>query len=120
LFGQKSLKSESNGQNYLWRNLEVVRTIGSSEVATRLRVGRTHHPSIKNKHDSLISSQPMSLDCIINSGFWNLEARPNFLVCVKFQVCEEQGRKSKLLDPSYGRTVGSELPISIASREIGV
>jgi hypothetical protein len=90
LFGQKSLKRESNGQNYLWRTREVVRTVGSSEVARQLRVGRTHHPSIKNKHESLISSQPTSLDCIVNSGFRNLEARPNFFVCAKFRVARNR------------------------------
>jgi hypothetical protein len=85
-FGPEIQRKESNGQNSPWRTREVVRAVGSSEVARRLGVGRTHHPSIKNQHELLISSQPMSLDHIANSGFGNLEARPNLLVCAKFQV----------------------------------
>jgi hypothetical protein len=114
------LKRESSGHNSLWRTREVVRTIGSSEAASQLGVGRTHHPSIKNQHEPLISSQPMSLDHIMNSRFGNLEARPNFLVCVKFQVARNRDRISKPLDPRYRRTIGSELPIGIVSWEFWI
>jgi hypothetical protein len=76
-FRQKPLKNELSGQNSLWRTCEVVRTIGYSETARRLGVGRTHHPSIKNQREPLILSQPTSLDHIANLGFVSLKGRPN-------------------------------------------
>jgi hypothetical protein len=53
-FGQIFWRSESDGQNSPWRTYEVARTIGSSEAARWLGVGRTHHFGFKNQRGSLI------------------------------------------------------------------
>jgi hypothetical protein len=103
----------------LCEGTEVARVIGSCRVARWLEAGETHHPGFEGQYESLISFQPTSLDHFTNSGFVSLEGRPNSWFR-EVPSCEEQGRRSRPLDPSHGRTVGSEPSCGIAYRGFGV
>jgi hypothetical protein len=70
-------RKESNGHNSQWRTHEVTRTVGSSEAAGWLGVGKTHHFGFRNQRGPSII---ISLSCwiiIINLGIVSLEDRPN-------------------------------------------
>jgi hypothetical protein len=53
-FGQRFLRSESDGHNSPWRTREVTGTVGSSKYERWLGVGRTHHFGFKNQCGLLI------------------------------------------------------------------
>jgi hypothetical protein len=111
-------KSERTVRGLREGSVEIVRVIGSCRVARWLEAGETHHPGFEGQYESLISFQPMSLDHFANSGFVSLEGRPNSWFR-EVPSCEEQGRRSRPLDPSHGRTVGSEPSWGIAYRGFG-
>jgi hypothetical protein len=96
---------------------EVVGVVGSFRVARWLEASETHHPGCEDRYESLISFQPTLLDHFTNSGFMRLEARPNSLFAQSSEF-EEQGRRSRPLAPSHGRTVGSKPPRGFMYREL--
>jgi hypothetical protein len=99
-------------------SVKVAIVVGYCRVIRWLEASETHHPRFEGQYEPLISFQPTSLHHFVNSGFVSLEGRPNSWFR-KVLSCAEQGRRSRPLDPSHGRTVGSEPPRGIAYRGFG-
>jgi hypothetical protein len=92
---EKSLRSESGGQNSPRRTHEVARTVGSRGVAGWIRVGRTHYVGFKIQRRPLIMTVEPSRSFrqigVCKSGVQAKSlGHSNFQIVKWIIVCEEE------------------------------